>query len=97
MTAFVKARCHQCHIVAGHGVNLGPDLVESAKKLKGSDLLQQMIEPSSKIHEKFLNHQFLLDDGRVITGVIAKEDKRNHHNPQSQKPRRMRRSANRIL
>ena len=33
MTAFVKARCNQCHIVAGHGVNLGPDLVESVKTL----------------------------------------------------------------
>jgi hypothetical protein len=29
MQAFVKARCNQCHVVAGHGVNLGPDLVES--------------------------------------------------------------------
>ena len=35
MTAFVKARCNQCHVVAGHGVNLGPDLAESVKKLKG--------------------------------------------------------------
>ena len=79
MTAFVKARCNQCHVVAGHGVNLGPNLAESVKKLKGEELLRQMIEPSSKIHEKFQNHQFLLDDGRVITGVIAKEDKWNYH------------------
>jgi putative heme-binding domain-containing protein len=79
MTAFVKARCNQCHVVAGHGVNLGPDLAESVKKLKGEELLRQIIDPSSKIHEKFQNHQFLLDDGRVVTGVIAKEDKRNYH------------------
>ncbi len=79
MTAFVKARCNQCHVVAGHGVNLGPDLAESVKKLKGEELLRQIIEPSSKIHEEFQNHQFLMDDGRVITGVIAKEDKRNYH------------------
>ncbi len=26
MSVFVKARCNQCHVVAGHGVNLGPDL-----------------------------------------------------------------------
>ncbi len=76
MTAFVKARCNQCHVVAGHGVNLGPDLAESVKKLKGMELLQQMIEPSSKIHEKFQSYQFLTDEGRVITGVIVKEDEK---------------------
>ena len=32
MQAFVKARCNQCHVVAGHGVNLGPDLAESIKR-----------------------------------------------------------------
>ena len=77
MTAFVKARCNQCHVIAGHGVNLGPDLKESIKKLKGTELIRQMIEPSSQIHKDFQNHQFLLDSGRVITGVIVKEDKRS--------------------
>jgi hypothetical protein len=38
MQAFVKARCNECHVVAGHGVNLGPDLAESIKKLKGEEL-----------------------------------------------------------
>jgi len=75
MAAFVKARCNQCHVVAGHGVNLGPDLAESIKKLQGEELLRQIVEPSSKIHEQFQNYQFVLDDGRTITGVIVKEDK----------------------
>src|SRR5262249_42490185 len=74
MQAFVKARCNQCHVVAGHGVNLGPDLVESTKTLKGEDLLRQMIEPSNKIHEKFQNYQLATSDGRIVTGVIVKED-----------------------
>ncbi len=74
MSVFVKANCHQCHVVAGHGVNLGPDLLESVKTLKGEELLRQIIEPSSKIHEKFQSYQFLTNEGRVITGVIVKED-----------------------
>ena len=74
MQAFVKARCNQCHVVAGHGVNLGPDLAESIKTLKGEELLRQIIEPSSKIHEKFQNYQLATSDGRVVTGVILKED-----------------------
>lgn len=74
MQAFVKARCNQCHVVAGHGVNLGPDLVESIKKLRGVDLLTQIIEPSSKIHEKFQTYKFLTVDGQTQTGVIMAED-----------------------
>ncbi len=79
MTAFVKARCNQCHVVAGHGVNLGPDLAESIKKLQGEELLRQILEPSSKIHEKFQNIQFVTSEGQVITGVVVKEDRRRIH------------------
>ena len=74
MQAFVKARCNQCHVVAGHGVNLGPDLKESVKKYKGTKLLQQILQPSSEMNEKFKNNQFLMADGRIISGVITKED-----------------------
>jgi putative heme-binding domain-containing protein len=74
MQAFVKARCNQCHVVAGHGVNLGPDLVESVKKYKGEQLLRQIVEPSSEINEKFRNYQFQLSDGRVVAGVVVKEE-----------------------
>lgn len=73
MAAFVKARCNQCHVVAGQGVSLGPDLTESVRKLRGEELLRQVLEPSSKIHEKFRNHQFVTSEGRVITGVIVSE------------------------
>jgi putative heme-binding domain-containing protein len=79
MQAFVKARCNQCHVVAGHGVNLGPDLAESVKQLKGEELLRQIIEPSSKIHEKFQNYQFVTTEGRIVLGVIVKEDRARYH------------------
>ena len=35
MTAFAKARCDQCHVLGGHGVNLGPNLKEITKRYKG--------------------------------------------------------------
>ncbi len=77
MQAFVKARCNQCHVIAGHGVNLGPDLVESVKKLKGEPLLKQMLEPSSEIHEKYRNYQFQLSDGRIVAGEVVKMSRRS--------------------
>src|SRR5207302_5028747 len=79
MQAFVKARCNQCHVVAGHGVNLGPDLVESVKKLQGRKLLEQIVDPSSQIHEKYQNTQFVLTDGRTISGVVVKEEPAEFH------------------
>ncbi len=77
MTAFVKANCNQCHVLAGHGVNLGPDLKDVTKRYKGRKLLQQLIEPSSEINEKYQTYKFLLADGRVISGVITSE--KNKH------------------
>jgi putative heme-binding domain-containing protein len=73
MQAFVKARCNQCHVIAGHGVNLGPDLTESIKKYKGEQLLRQILEPSQEIHEKFRNYQFELTSGRLVSGTLLKE------------------------
>ncbi len=77
--AFAKARCNQCHVIAGRGVNLGPDLAESVKTMKGEELLRQIIEPSNKINEKFQNYQFVTKEGRVIVGVIMKEDDTTYH------------------
>jgi putative heme-binding domain-containing protein len=79
MTAFVKARCNQCHVVAGHGVNLGPDLVESVKKLRGRELLQQILDPSSQINDKYQTTQFVLTDGRAISGVVIKDEPSEFH------------------
>ena len=73
MHAFAKAQCTQCHVAAGHGVNLGPDLVKSVKKLRGKDLLLQILDPSLKIDDDYRMVQFLLTDGRVVSGVVASE------------------------
>lgn len=74
MQASVKANCQQCHVIGGHGLNLGPDLAESVKKLRGIELLRQIIEPSAAIHEKFKTEKFLTIDGRIVAGVVVNED-----------------------
>jgi putative heme-binding domain-containing protein len=73
MHAFVKAQCTQCHVAAGHGVNLGPNLVESVKQLRGRDLLAQLLDPSLKIDDRYRTVQFVLENGRVESGVIVGE------------------------
>ena len=79
MQAFMKARCNQCHVVAGHGTNLGPDLTEVTKKYKGDKLLRQLIEPSSEINEKYRNAQFITSSGKIVSGVVIKETDNEFH------------------
>ena len=73
MQAFMKARCDQCHAIAGHGINLGPGLSDVAKRHKGRKLLQQIIDPSTEIGEKYASFQFILKSGKILTGVVARE------------------------
>lgn len=73
MHAFAKAQCTQCHVAGGHGINLGPSLAESVKKYRGRDLLEQVLDPSKSIHEKYRTMQFVLDSGRVVSGVVLEE------------------------
>lgn len=73
MQAFVKARCNQCHVVAGHGINLGPDLTDVAKRYTGTKLLKQILDPSSEINKKYQTHQLQLKNGKLISGVIVQE------------------------
>ncbi len=74
MLAFEKAKCNQCHQLAGHGVNLGPDLSDVTQRYRGDRLLQQIIDPSSEISQRYRTYRFLLDSGEVVTGVIQSED-----------------------
>lgn len=79
MQAFVKANCHQCHALGGHGVNLGPELCDVFKRYKGKRLLEQIVQPSAEINERFQNQRFVLKDGRTITGVIVKDQDGEYH------------------
>ncbi len=79
MKAFMTARCDQCHAVNGHGAKLAPDLTKVTKDFKGEKLLQQILEPSSKLNEKYRAYQIFIDDGRIVTGTILKEDGKSVH------------------
>lgn len=76
MQALVKANCNQCHQVAGHGINLGPDLTEVGKRFQGKKLLEQILNPSAAIDKKYQIQQFVLEDGRLVSGVVKEENER---------------------
>ena len=79
MKSFMTARCNQCHAVGGHGSTIGPDLTKVAEKYKGARLLQQILDPSSELNEKYRAYQVYKTDGAVVTGTVLKEDETSIH------------------
>ncbi len=77
--AFGAAGCAKCHLFAGEGSKLGPDLTKIAEKYKGRDLLRQIIDPSTEINEQFRPQVIQTTDGDVVAGIVAKEDERGLH------------------
>jgi putative heme-binding domain-containing protein len=71
---FETGGCYKCHVVAGKGTKLGPDLTDVAKRFKGDKLLDQILNPSGEINKDFQTHLFLTADGATVAGLIIKED-----------------------
>jgi len=71
---FDNAGCIKCHVVAGKGAKLGPDLTDVIKRFKGQKLLDQILNPSTEIHKDFQTHVLLTDDGNTVAGLIVQED-----------------------
>ncbi len=74
LQAWEKANCNQCHVFAGHGVKLGPDLTDIGKRFKGRDLLKQILEPSTEINKDYQAVTILDTSGQQFSGVVAEED-----------------------
>ena len=68
------ASCTGCHKLNNEGLVFGPDLTQlDVKKQTIQHMLRSMLEPSKDIDEKYLSYTFVLDSGKVITGMIVEE------------------------
>jgi putative heme-binding domain-containing protein len=70
---FEQATCSRCHTIDGKGAKNGPNLTEVTKRFRGAKLLQQIVKPSAEINKEFQTQMILVDDGRVLTGLVIKE------------------------
>ena len=70
---FEQATCSRCHAIGGKEVKYGPDLAEVSKRFRGAKLLHQIVNPSAEIHKEFQTQMILVDDGRVLTGLVVEE------------------------
>ena len=76
--AFVQAQCVLCHRVSADAALpasvLGPDLTSVASRFNRRDLLEQILDPSKIIDEKFRTTTLFLADGSDLSGTIETED-----------------------
>ena len=64
--------CATCHQAEGRGVDVGPDLATVASR-SPEDLLTHILDPNREVAPNFVNYNVALQDGRVVSGIIADE------------------------
>ena len=67
-----KKVCANCHKVGETGHSVGPDLASVVNK-SPRDLLIAMLDPNREAQPNYTNYNVLLDDGRIVTGIIVDE------------------------
>ncbi len=71
---FADAGCLQCHITAGKGGVLGPDLSSIALQRSTKQIRESLLDPSAKIAEGFGAAVVTMKNGRRIEGTLKNED-----------------------
>lgn len=68
-----QAACVSCHRVQGMGALVGPDLTRISAIRQPRDLLESILSPSASFARGYEAYNVLLEDGRVVSGIIARE------------------------
>jgi len=71
-TTFAKI-CGNCHTLFGQGSKIGPDLTGSNRD-SVDYLLDNIIDPSRIVPRGMRQVLYLMDDGRIVSGVPVRED-----------------------
>lgn len=67
-----RQSCASCHKLYGEGKNIGPDLT-GANRSNPEYLLLNLIDPSAVVPRQFTTSVIVLQDGRVLTGVVVSQ------------------------
>lgn len=67
--------CGNCHRMFGKGRQIGPELT-GANRSNLNYLLENILDPSATLATSYRSSLILLDDGRLITGVVVEETDR---------------------
>ena len=67
--------CAACHVMYGEGGKVGPDLTGSGRS-NLDYLLENIVDPSGVVSADYRMSMLTLKDGRVLSGVIARQNDR---------------------
>ncbi|WP_437193992.1 PVC-type heme-binding CxxCH protein [Planctomicrobium sp. SH527] len=68
-----EAKCATCHQIQGVGKVIGPQL--DGIGTRGTErLLEDILDPNRNIDEAFRSRTYVLEDGKIHTGVFRRED-----------------------
>ncbi|HEY2893263.1 MAG TPA: PVC-type heme-binding CxxCH protein [Pirellulales bacterium] len=73
--ALFQKHCANCHVLYGAGHKVGPDLTGSNRK-NLDYLLENIVDPSASLAADFRALAVVLEDGRVLNGVITDQNER---------------------
>ncbi len=65
-------RCASCHRIGQAGNAIGPDLTRLTNRSPQA-LLPSILDPNRVVEPKYLNYAVVLNDGRVLNGMILRE------------------------
>jgi putative heme-binding domain-containing protein len=68
-----KSKCATCHRIANKGEQIGPDLTTIGANRSAHDLLESIVFPSATIVRDYEPYTAITTDGRVLSGLIARE------------------------
>lgn len=72
--ALFDKQCAICHRFGGIGKDVGPDLTTLTSRFKRKDILESILWPSKVISDQYQAEMIELNDGKVITGVLVREN-----------------------
>ena len=64
-----KGKCGQCHMIAGKGGRLGPDLTSVGRKRSLAYLKESIVDPNADITPGYNTITVVTKDGKTIVGV----------------------------
>jgi uncharacterized protein len=69
-----EKQCIKCHTHSGKGTKIGPDLTGMAVHPK-AELLVHILDPSRSVEGNYRVYTIAMDDGRILTGLLASESR----------------------
>jgi cytochrome c oxidase cbb3-type subunit 3 len=69
-----KGGCSACHIAAGRGGNMGPDLSDIGARRSATYLREALLDPGAAVPDGFMVVSVTTRDGKKVRGVRSNED-----------------------